>query len=348
MTKFPRAVEKAIFDRDEGICQICGRTIEFGDGEIEHRIPKSKGGSDDSGNLQWACHRCNKLKSNTRTNEEVREMLSLPKDFEDIMNSRTKNSHSEKLDPPTTQDELPTLSREGLDIPAIEKCIHTLQESYQSETIVDEVCNKITAVEKLTKEFVHIGGHFRFPRLWFLPYEVTQQSFFNEVLFGGFGRDIAIAERNYLENSILSYETISRTKLDFSPKGVLKAIEEMQTRGVEPSIATFPLSLWTELHRWLGNAHLEYSNEAGIKLNATLIIDGNRLKIISPLGDFPREPILLGRNAVGWMVKRNVDGALYVVFGNHQLYPLKYVELLTGITIKSVINREEISILNFG
>lgn len=181
-----------------------------------------------------------------------------------------------------------------------------------------------------------------------MPYEVTHQSFFNEVLFGGFGREIAIAERNYLEDSILGNGTVSRVKLDFSPKGILKAIDKMQARGVKPNIVTFPLRFWTTLHQWSGNANLEYSNKAGVKLNATLVIDGNRLRIINPLGAFPREPILLGQNAVEWVVKRNVDGALYVVFGNHQLYPLRYVELLTGITIKSVINSEEISILDFG
>jgi hypothetical protein len=346
MTRFPRALEKAIFERDNEICQICGRTTEFGDGEIEHKIPTSKGGSDDPENLQWACHRCNKLKGNTRTNEQVRKMLSLPEDFGDIMKFRTERK-GEKLPPPITQNKLPTLSRENLDIPAVEKCINSLQESYQSETIIDEVCNKITAVEEPTKEFVHIGFHYRFPRLWFLPYEVTNQCFCNEVLFSELGREIAIGEQKYLEDSILGNKTISRVGLEFSPKGILKAINEMQARGLKPNIITFPLRFWTTLHQWSGNAKVEYNVAARVKLNATLVIDGNRLRIINPLGAFPREPMLLGQNAVEWVVKRNVDGALYVVFGNHQLYPLKYIELLTGISVKSVINPEEISILDF-
>jgi len=90
MTRFPRAVEKAIFERAKGICQICGRETDFGDGEIEHKISVSKGGSDESENLQWACHRCNKLKGKSLSNEQVRRILLLPENFDEIMKLRSK------------------------------------------------------------------------------------------------------------------------------------------------------------------------------------------------------------------------------------------------------------------
>jgi hypothetical protein len=90
LTRFSRAVEKAIFERDKGICQICGRETEFGDGEIEHKISRSKGGSDNPENLQWTCHRCNKLKGNKLSNEQVRKILLLPENFDAIMQLRNR------------------------------------------------------------------------------------------------------------------------------------------------------------------------------------------------------------------------------------------------------------------
>lgn len=348
MTRFPRAVEKAIFEKDEETCRICGRTTEFGDGEIDHKTPKSKGGGDDYDNLQWACHRCNKLKGNKRTDEEVRRILSLPEKFDDIIRLRTKEK-AVVLPQPETQNKLPVLSRKDLDVSSVDKCISLLQESYQTETVISEVCNRITAVEEATTEFAHIGVHFRLPRLWFLPYEVTHQAFCNDLLFTQFGRSIALAEQKYFEDSILGNEAISRINVAFSPNGILRAVEKMRSRGSEPTMITFPLSFWTDLYRWSGDACVEYSTaDPRPKLDSTLVLKGNRLTIINPLGSFPKEPLLLSKDAVEWVARRNPEGALYVVFGNHQLYPLKYVELLTGISVKSAVNPEEVSILNFG
>jgi hypothetical protein len=347
LTKTPRAVEKAIFERDKETCQICGRTTEFGDGEIDHKIPRSKGGSDDPENLQWACHRCNKLKGNKRTNEEVRRLLSLPEIFEDIMKHRMERKPTE-LSPPRNQKRLPVLSREGLDQPSVEKCINLLKESYQNETIIDEVCNIIRAAEETTQEFVHIGFHWRMPRLWFLPYEITHQAFYNDLMFTQLGRSVALGEQNYLEHSILKNKMISRMKVDFSPNGILEAIEKMCARGFEASIFTCPIPLFMNLYRWTGNAHLDYSrDDPRPKLDPTLTLDKIKLAIINPIGSFPKESLLIGKNAIEWEVKRNPEGALYVVFGNHELYPLKYVELLTGISVRSIVNPEGISILSF-
>jgi hypothetical protein len=90
MRKFSRAVEKSIFDRDKGICQICGRETDFGDGDIDHILSVSRGGSNEHENLQWACHKCNNLKGKDRSNEQVRRILGLPESFEEITKSRTK------------------------------------------------------------------------------------------------------------------------------------------------------------------------------------------------------------------------------------------------------------------
>ncbi|MBU5536979.1 MAG: HNH endonuclease [Candidatus Aenigmarchaeota archaeon] len=75
--KFSRTDEKAIYSRYKGRCAICGRKTEFYDGEVDHIKPLAKGGSNSPSNLQWLCHRCNKLKGSKRTNAQVKELLGL-------------------------------------------------------------------------------------------------------------------------------------------------------------------------------------------------------------------------------------------------------------------------------
>lgn len=70
-----RAAERAVFERFNHECNICGREIEFYDGEVDHIIPLSKDGTNNLENLQWLCGMCNKLKGNTRTNEEVKKIV---------------------------------------------------------------------------------------------------------------------------------------------------------------------------------------------------------------------------------------------------------------------------------
>ncbi len=74
--KFSRAVEKAIWDKYKHRCAICGVHTGFSYGEIDHIKPLAKGGSNSVGNLQWLCHRCNKLKGSRRTNTEVKKLIT--------------------------------------------------------------------------------------------------------------------------------------------------------------------------------------------------------------------------------------------------------------------------------
>ncbi|UCD14319.1 MAG: HNH endonuclease [Thermoplasmatales archaeon] len=75
--RFSRTEEKTIYDKYKHKCAICGRKTEFGDGEIDHIKPLSKGGSNRLSNLQWLCHRCNKLKGHKRTNAQVKKALGI-------------------------------------------------------------------------------------------------------------------------------------------------------------------------------------------------------------------------------------------------------------------------------
>jgi len=47
-----RTVER-IKLRDKYTCQICGRVTL--DGEVDHKVPQSKGGTDEDHNLQYLC-----------------------------------------------------------------------------------------------------------------------------------------------------------------------------------------------------------------------------------------------------------------------------------------------------
>jgi hypothetical protein len=48
-----------------GRCYWCCVPLDFTQVEIDHLIPRSKGGSDDDNNLRAACRRCNNLKGMT-------------------------------------------------------------------------------------------------------------------------------------------------------------------------------------------------------------------------------------------------------------------------------------------
>ena len=55
---------KSIFDQQEGKCSYTGRDIIIGiDAELDHIIPRSKGGDNKLDNLQWVHTDVNKMKS---------------------------------------------------------------------------------------------------------------------------------------------------------------------------------------------------------------------------------------------------------------------------------------------
>lgn len=67
---------KEIYQRDEGVCQLCGRLIDPNDkklwmGTLDHIVPRSKGGADEPSNLRLAHMICNALRGN---NEDVNEI----------------------------------------------------------------------------------------------------------------------------------------------------------------------------------------------------------------------------------------------------------------------------------
>lgn len=67
----PVKVKRKIFSQEErtevyrktkGYCYLCGEFVDFNKFEVEHRVPISKGGTNDLSNLFCSCHVCNSIK----------------------------------------------------------------------------------------------------------------------------------------------------------------------------------------------------------------------------------------------------------------------------------------------
>ena len=59
-----RKIRKRIAERDHHLCQPCqraGRTTVFD--EVDHIVPKARGGTDDDANLECICRRCHREKT---------------------------------------------------------------------------------------------------------------------------------------------------------------------------------------------------------------------------------------------------------------------------------------------
>lgn len=56
----------AIWNLTGGYCRYCGRALDFvKDFEVDHVAPRANGGADRLHNMQPACVRCNRTKSDT-------------------------------------------------------------------------------------------------------------------------------------------------------------------------------------------------------------------------------------------------------------------------------------------
>lgn len=62
-------VRHIVYNRYNGKCAICGKSITYEEMTIDHIIPASKGGGKDLANMQCTCDSCNCMK-HYLTNEE--------------------------------------------------------------------------------------------------------------------------------------------------------------------------------------------------------------------------------------------------------------------------------------
>lgn len=60
-----------VFERDEGVCHICGDAVEFAAMEVDHVIPLSRGGQHSLANVSTSHRSCNRWKSDRLMEELV-------------------------------------------------------------------------------------------------------------------------------------------------------------------------------------------------------------------------------------------------------------------------------------
>lgn len=68
-----RRIRQFVWERDKGICQVCGDTIEIEYYECGHKIDRVNLGSDHPDNLAVMCVLCNRLKPLHETIEDYIE-----------------------------------------------------------------------------------------------------------------------------------------------------------------------------------------------------------------------------------------------------------------------------------
>ncbi|WP_165787003.1 HNH endonuclease [Pseudohalioglobus lutimaris] len=73
-----RAYRRVIFQRDEGLCMYCGTSVPFRHFQMDHIIPKSRGGPDTYQNLCCSCGVCNDRKKNRTPDEAGMKLLAVP------------------------------------------------------------------------------------------------------------------------------------------------------------------------------------------------------------------------------------------------------------------------------
>jgi 5-methylcytosine-specific restriction endonuclease McrA len=54
---------RQVFNKQNGICAMCGKRIYFYDFTVDHIIPVSKGGKNTLDNMEAMCYTCNHMKA---------------------------------------------------------------------------------------------------------------------------------------------------------------------------------------------------------------------------------------------------------------------------------------------
>lgn len=95
--KRPNFTMNGVWDRDNGICQYTGKKLKRNEGNIDHIIPKSRGGKSDWNNCVLSHKDINAFKAN-RTPEEVGlKLIKTPKNPVSMpMSFYIKNTHQIK------------------------------------------------------------------------------------------------------------------------------------------------------------------------------------------------------------------------------------------------------------
>lgn len=72
--KFTDYEKMTVYAKASGRCAICGNHISYKKFTIDHKMPLSKGGTNDFRNLQAVCYSCNQMKHYLTWNEFMRKL----------------------------------------------------------------------------------------------------------------------------------------------------------------------------------------------------------------------------------------------------------------------------------
>lgn len=74
-----KLTRKALYERDRYVCQYCGNKFKSDELNIEHILPKSRGGQNTWENLAAACISCNRKKGNRTPSEAGMKLIKTPR-----------------------------------------------------------------------------------------------------------------------------------------------------------------------------------------------------------------------------------------------------------------------------
>jgi hypothetical protein len=74
----PRVSRAAIFARDRGICQYTGEFVGKSGGNLDHVVPRDRGGHDSFENLVWSKKEINSFKANRLPHEAGLRLMRKP------------------------------------------------------------------------------------------------------------------------------------------------------------------------------------------------------------------------------------------------------------------------------
>lgn len=73
----PKDIRLQVYDRDNGICQICGKPLSVDEFTVDHIVPLQRGGMNELSNYRCLCKRCNKWKSDSLDAELINMMENI-------------------------------------------------------------------------------------------------------------------------------------------------------------------------------------------------------------------------------------------------------------------------------
>jgi 5-methylcytosine-specific restriction endonuclease McrA len=93
----PGLSARSIWERDGGVCQYSGRKLKPSEGNIDHVIPRSRGGSNDWKNCVLADKRINNRKADRLPHEAGLRLIRVPQEPKELPVTRLiRNTHQVK------------------------------------------------------------------------------------------------------------------------------------------------------------------------------------------------------------------------------------------------------------